>query len=99
MMTAGKPDVRVKLILGDTAGTLTFFDPESTAAVEVRPMLAPGVDPQTGPPKTAVAALCHGRADRLDGGDGRARAMPEPWQRPASRRCSPSAESSRLRRE
>ena len=55
MMTAGKPDVRVKLILGDTAGTLTFFDPESTAAIEVRPMLVPGVDPQTGPPKTVVA--------------------------------------------
>jgi len=55
LMTAGKPDVRVKLILGDTAGTLTFFDPEATAAVEVRPMLVPGTDPQTGPPKTAVA--------------------------------------------
>jgi hypothetical protein len=55
MNTAGKPDVRVKLILGDTAGTLTFFDPEATAAIEVRPILVPGTDPQTGPPKTVVA--------------------------------------------
>ena len=55
MMTSGKPDVRIKLILGNTAGTLTFFDPDATAAVEVRPMLVPGTDPQTGPPKALVA--------------------------------------------
>ncbi|HEX3997689.1 MAG TPA: hypothetical protein VHX65_03965 [Pirellulales bacterium] len=55
LSTPGKPDVRLKLILGDTAGTLTFFDPDATAALEMRHILVPGTDPQTGLPKLAVA--------------------------------------------
>lgn len=54
-MTAGKPDVKLKLILGDTAGTLTFFDPDAAAAIEVRHMLRTGIDPQTGPSRLLVA--------------------------------------------
>lgn len=83
MMTAGKPDVRVKLILGDATGTLTFFDPESTAAIEVRPMLVPGVDPQTGPPKSLVAVYATvGQIDWTGamGAAGNARAVATPGQ-------------------
>ena len=42
MLTAGKADVKLKLIMGDFKGIVAFTDAEATAAVEVRPYLLPG---------------------------------------------------------
>ena len=55
MATSGKPEQRVKLVLGETVGTLMFFDPDATAAVEVSHILRPGMDPQTEPGQLLVA--------------------------------------------
>jgi hypothetical protein len=85
MMTAGKPDIRAKLILGNTAGMLTFFDPDATAAIEVRHMLRPGMDPQTEPARLVVAL--YATAGQIDwtgalGAAGEARAVAPASQLP-----------------
>lgn len=64
LATSGKPEQRVKLALGDTLGTLTFFDPDATAAVEVRHILRPGIDPQSEPSRVSV--VLYATAGQID---------------------------------
>ncbi|MEX2139392.1 MAG: hypothetical protein WD894_09030 [Pirellulales bacterium] len=47
LMTAGKPNVSIQLVLGGQEGTATFLDAESTLAVEVRRFLPAGANPET----------------------------------------------------
>jgi hypothetical protein len=47
LMTAGKPEVSIHLVLGGQEGTATFLGAESTLAVEVRQFLPAGANPET----------------------------------------------------
>ena len=53
--TTGNANVRVRLLLGPTSGTLTFSDPQAIAAAEVRPYLLPGTDPESHPPRDSIS--------------------------------------------
>ncbi|HEV2972328.1 MAG TPA: hypothetical protein VGY55_20300 [Pirellulales bacterium] len=55
VMTTGKADVKVKLALGDSAGTINFDDAEATIGVEVQPYNLPGTDPEKNQPQRAIA--------------------------------------------
>ncbi len=46
LMTAGKPDVAIHLLLGGQEGTAKFVDANSTLAAEVRPFLPAGANPE-----------------------------------------------------
>jgi len=54
LMTAGKPDVSVRLSLDSHDGTATFLDAESTLAAEVRRYLPAGANPEQEQPRVAV---------------------------------------------
>jgi len=55
MATPARPDMRLRLSLGRSGGTLVFIDPQATAAAEVRPYQLPGTDPEANPPRIGVA--------------------------------------------
>ena len=54
MLNGGKAANPLELKLGDTDVQLTFVDPESEAALEVRHVLPPGQNPEAGPAPLAV---------------------------------------------
>ena len=54
MLTVGKAGKQVHLKLGQRDVTLTFGDAQSRLALEVVGFLAPGTDPEAGPPELAV---------------------------------------------
>jgi hypothetical protein len=54
LMPLAKGGTRLRLVLGDRAGILTFTDPESVAAVEVRRIHAPGTNPETEPARVTA---------------------------------------------
>ncbi|MEX0865814.1 MAG: hypothetical protein WD030_00555 [Pirellulales bacterium] len=54
LMTVGRADASIKLILGDQSGVLRFGDADSRAAIEVRPWRPLGSDPRTTPASYAV---------------------------------------------
>ena len=54
LMPLAKGGTRLRLVLGDRAGVLTFTDPESVAAVEVRRIHVPGTNPETEPARVTA---------------------------------------------
>lgn len=58
LMTTGKPDVKIKLVLGPASGVLNFDDAEANVGIEVRPFQLPGVDPERNKPQQAVGVYC-----------------------------------------
>ncbi len=53
-MTSGKPDVVLRLVLGNQEGSARFVEADTTFAAEVRPHLAPGSDPEQVAANSAV---------------------------------------------
>jgi hypothetical protein len=54
LMTSGKPDVALRLVLGTQEGTATFVEADTTLAAEVRPFLPLGSDPEQAAANAAV---------------------------------------------
>jgi len=54
LMPLAKGGTRLRLVLDDRAGILTFTDPESVAAVEVRRIHVPGTNPETEPARVTA---------------------------------------------
>jgi hypothetical protein len=54
LMPLAKGGTRLRLVLGDRAGILTFTDPESVAAVEVRRIHVPGTNPEIEPARVTA---------------------------------------------
>jgi hypothetical protein len=88
---AGESD-RLRVALGDRVGTLTFVDPDSTAALDVRRLRAPGTNPETGPSRIAADLYAtsgnitweEAASDKTDKGD----KSPEPLRLTSSQRLS-----------
>jgi hypothetical protein len=70
VMTTGKADVKIKLALGDSIGTINFDDAEATVGVEVQPYDLPGTDPEKNQPQRAIALYgINGDASWVPNGD------------------------------
>lgn len=54
LMTSGKPNVALRLVLGDREGIATFVEADTTLAAEVRPYLPLGSDPEQAAANSAV---------------------------------------------
>jgi hypothetical protein len=54
LMTSGKPDVALRLVLGNQEGTATFVEADTTLAADVRPYLPLGSDPEQAAANIAV---------------------------------------------
>ena len=60
LMTAGKPNVSIHLVLGGLEGTAKFLDAASTLAVDVRRFLPAGANPETEPAYVAIDLYADG---------------------------------------
>jgi hypothetical protein len=76
MLTAGKPDVRLRLNLARAGGMLTFNDAEASGAAEVRPYQLPGVDPEANPPRIGAALYVLGGQLQWQGESGQSLTLP-----------------------
>ena len=54
LMPSEKAGLRLRMTFGDHSGTITFVDAESIAALEVRNLHAPGVNPEDVPPRVTA---------------------------------------------
>ena len=54
LMPLAKAGARLRIVLGDRTGMLTFVDAESMAALEVRQIHATGMNPETEPPRVVA---------------------------------------------
>lgn len=54
VLSSGKPDAKLRVRVGDRAALVSFNDPDTTMALEVRPVRVEGSDPEMQEPKLII---------------------------------------------